>query len=249
MKKPQVPFLTFNPPVIAHRGASAYAPENTLSAFTKAGLMGVKWIEFDVILAACGEPIIFHDKQLQRTTNGAGFIGEYPYAYLQTLDAGKWFDPAFSGERIPTLKEVMDFLIDKKMNANIEFKNFAKNKELLVKSVLSVVKPYLVNHALTILFSSFSIQTLEILRSYSPDCLIGLLLHEWQNDWPQIFASLQCASIHIHEKIATKERIKNMKDKGIIVLCYTVNHPARAKQLYSWGVDALFSDAPDKIGL
>ena len=91
--------LQFLPPVIAHRGASAYAPENTLAAFVKAAQLGIRWIECDVMQAACGEVIIFHDETLERTTNGKGDVDRYPYSYLQSLDAGSWFDPIFSGEK------------------------------------------------------------------------------------------------------------------------------------------------------
>jgi len=113
-----------DPPVIAHRGGSAYAPENTLSAFTKAAQLGMQWVEFDVMLAACGTPIVFHDDLLDRTTNATGEVGVHAYTYLQTLDAGAWFNSKFSGERIPTLAQVLQFLKDVKLCANVEIKPF-----------------------------------------------------------------------------------------------------------------------------
>ena len=97
--------LLFDPPVIEHRGVSSYAPENTMSAFTRAVQLGIQWVEFDVMLAACGTPIIIHDESLDRTTNGHGNVGDYSYSYLRTLDAGSWFSPSYSGERIPSLEE------------------------------------------------------------------------------------------------------------------------------------------------
>src|SRR3990167_7563410 len=124
--------LLFNPKVIAHRGASAYAPENTLIAFTKAAQLEIKWIEFDVMQASCGTPIIFHDETLNRTTNGKGDVCRYSYTYLQTLDAGSWFNPRFSGERIPTLNAVMAFLANENMNANIEIKALPGQEEQCV---------------------------------------------------------------------------------------------------------------------
>ena len=114
--------LTFSPPFIAHRGACRLAPENTLSAFVKAAQLGVKWVELDVMQAACGEVVVFHDETLERTTGAKGKVSDYPYTYLQTLDAGSWFNPRFSGEHIPTLVEVMEFLSSMHMNANIELK-------------------------------------------------------------------------------------------------------------------------------
>src|SRR5690348_4859908 len=113
------PLFSFNPPWLAHRGASASAPENTLAAFKAAKEQGARWLEFDVMLAACGEAVIFHDETLERTTNGQGFLHDYPYHFLKTLDAGSWFGPRFAGERIPTFKETVDFIIEANLSANI----------------------------------------------------------------------------------------------------------------------------------
>jgi glycerophosphoryl diester phosphodiesterase len=114
--------LIIDPPLIAHRGASAYAPENTLAAFIKAQQLGVRWVEFDVMLTRCGEVVVIHDETLERTTDGVGEVSHYPYSYLQTLDAGSWFGAQFKGEKIPTLKEVLVFLAQHSMCVNVEVK-------------------------------------------------------------------------------------------------------------------------------
>lgn len=233
--------LDFIPPVIAHRGASAYAPENTMIAFTKAFQLGVKWIEFDVMLAACHTPIIFHDETLDRTTNGRGLLHLYSYHYLQSLDAGSWFHPIYAGERIPSLETIITFLNQTKMNANVELKPFPGQEKQLVDAVLKLMTPYLKSN---LLFSSFSFETLVYLRNLAPDVNIGLLLHEWESGWETMCDSLQCASVHINEEIITDQKVKQIKAMGKKVLCYTVNDPHRAKQLFSYGVDAVFSDMP-----
>jgi glycerophosphoryl diester phosphodiesterase len=238
--------LNFIPPVIAHRGASAYAPENTIAAFTKAAQLGIKWLEFDVMLAA-NEPIIFHDETLDRTTNGSGDIAHYPYAYLRTLDAGSWFDTRFSGEQIPTLKHVIEFLLNTKMCANVEIKPLPGEDETTAILALNEISPFFPQPNASILFSSFSIPSLQSLRKHSPHCLLGLLLHEWEPNWQAICESLHCVSVHVNEEIMTHEAAEKIKAMGKKLLCYTVNDPLRAKELYSWGVDAVFSDAPDKI--
>lgn len=239
--------LIFNPPVIAHRGASAYAPENTLVAFTKAAQLGIKWLEFDVMLAACGEPIIFHDDTLDRTTNESGELKHLPYAHLRTLDAGKWFDPIFSGERIPSLKQTLDFLKQNQMSANVEIKPLPGQDEQTAIKALALIEPMFPQPNPSILFSSFSVESLRALRLHSPNCLLGLLLHDWEPDWEHICESLNCVSVHVYQEIMTKEMAYKIKGMGRLLLCYTVNDPARAKELYSWGVDAVFSDAPDLI--
>jgi glycerophosphoryl diester phosphodiesterase len=235
--------FNFVPPVVAHRGASAYAPENTMAAFMQAAQLGAKWLEFDVMLAACGTPIVFHDEILDRTTNGHGAVHSYPYTVLQTLDAGSWFQPQFTGERIPTCQQVLDFLYDTGMHANIELKPLPGQEEALVLQVLKIIA----GKSTSFLFSSFSIPTLYYLRQHAPTCAIGLLMDNLNLDWQQVAKALQCISIHVYDGILTPalaQKIQNMRKQ---LLCYTVNEPLHAHTLFSWGVDAVFSDAPDKI--
>jgi glycerophosphoryl diester phosphodiesterase len=240
--------INFQPPVIAHRGASAYAPENTLIAFTKAAQLGIKWVEFDVMLAADGHPIVFHDELLDRTTNGRGPIGDYSYHYLRTLDAGKWFSSKFSGERIPSLAQVLEFLLAAKISANVEIKPLpGQENETAIQAWLAVNAYFYNTTEPSILFSSFSVKALEALRQQSKTCLLGLLMHTWLPNWQQISEELHCLSIHVNQEILTAEKAKRIKETGRMLLCYTVNDPLRAKELYSWGVDAVFSDVPDKI--
>lgn len=239
--------LQFLPPVIAHRGASAYAPENTLVSFTKAAQLGARWVEFDVMLAACGQAIIFHDETLNRTTNGCGFVGDYSYDYLRTLDAGSWFDPTFSGERIPTLVQTLAFLKDTQLCANVEIKPLVGEDHKTVIRAVADVLQYFPQPSPQILFSSFSITALEMLRDYLPNSHLGLLMHEWRSDWELIASDLRCLSVHVNEAILTMDKAKKIKNSGKMLLSYTVNDAARAKDLFAWGVDAVFSDAPDKI--
>lgn len=239
--------LNFIPPVIAHRGASGYAPENTMVAFTLAAQLGIKWLEFDVMLAADQQPIIFHDETLDRTTNKKGDIGIHTTPYLRALDAGVWFHSKFSGEKIPTLQQVAEFLLDSRMRANVEIKPLPGQEEMTAVKALNVISQYFVQPHPSILFSSFSVPALRHLRKHSPDCLIGLLLHEWEPNWQSICDELNCVSVHVNQEIMTQEAAQEIKAMNRALLCYTVNDPARALELYSWGVDAVFSDFPDKI--
>lgn len=240
-------FIKFNPPVIAHRGASAYAPENTMAAFTKAAQLGARWVEFDVMQTADGMPVVFHDDELDRTTNGKGRIEQYPYAYLRGLDAGQWFDTRFSGEIIPTLSQVMEFLHANNLSANVELKACPGREEALVVSVLKVIATYPPTTRTQILFSSFDLTTMRFLHLHAPDAFLGFLLHEWQPDWEAMCESMHCATVNVNHEIMTHEAARNIKAMGKALLCYTVNDAARALELFSWGVDAVFTDAPDKI--
>lgn len=239
--------LYFNPPLIAHRGASGLAPENTMLAFTKAAQLGVKWIEFDVMLAKDGIPVIFHDDELERTTNGQGLLANHPFAYLRSLDAGKWFDLTSAGERIPSLPEVLHFLENMHLSANVEIKAPLGQEEALVKKVLADMAPFLQQAPQTVLFSSFSLQALQYLRKYAPKCLLGLLMHDWIPEWSELSETLNCVSVHVNEAILTKERAHQIKATNRALLSYTVNSPQRALQLFSYGVDAIFTDHPEQM--
>lgn len=238
-------FIRPNPPVIGHRGACAYAPENTMASFIKAAQLNLQWVEFDVMLSSDDIPIIFHDTTLNRTTNGRGKVNHYPYAYLQTLDAGKWFDYTFSGERIPTLLTVIQFLQEAKMSANIEIKTLPESEEKLIQHVMRELQPYLAKNNNQFLFSSFSFSALHLLRKIAPHCHIGMLLDTWEPNWKNISLALDCVAVNVNHNILTEKIAQEIKALGKILCCYTVNDPTRAHELYTWGVDAVFSDAPD----
>src|SRR5882672_3455210 len=115
-------FLAFRPPVIAHRGARASAPENTMAAFRRAYEDGAKWIEVDIKLTHDGIPIIMHDDTLDRTTDGKGPVADMLWDDMQKLEAGNWFGPGFAGERVPRLSEVLHFVLEHNMRINMELK-------------------------------------------------------------------------------------------------------------------------------
>lgn len=234
--------------LIAHRGASAFAPENTMAAFNKALVMGCRWVEFDVMLSADGEPFVFHDDNLSRTTNGEGEIGQVSADYLESLDAGAWFSASFAGEKIPHLQEVIKWLNFSSMQANIEIKPYPGHTEETAAAVLSCINRFWPADRPLPLLSSFDEDALILCRSLAPEMPLGLLLHEWQDDWHAKADALACVSIHCYYQILNKKRVKALKDAGFLVLAYTVNRKGLARKLYQWGVDAVFSDYPDLLG-
>ncbi|MDZ7689984.1 MAG: glycerophosphodiester phosphodiesterase family protein [Balneolaceae bacterium] len=141
--------------IIAHRGASAYYPENTMAAFRGAVDMGAEMIELDILLSKDGVPVAFHDARLGSHTNGSGRLENYTLEQLKQLDAGAWFDAKFTGQRIPTLDEVLEFAKGK-IALNIEIKTEAVTDELHggveEKSIALVQKYGMEDH---VLFSSF----------------------------------------------------------------------------------------------
>lgn len=233
--------------IIGHRGASAYAPENTIASFDKALSLGCKFIEFDVMCNAEGEPYIFHDDTLKRTTNGKGFLGLVDSAYLQGLDAGSWFSKQFKGEKIPHFKDVLKWLSFSDVQANIEIKPYPGTVEQTTVAVLSYIHRYWPQGKELPLVSSFEWEALTLCRSIAPEMPLGLLFHEWDEKWLQKAKQLECYSVHFNRKILTEERVKAVKDQGYVVYAYTVNRKRQANKLFNWGVDAVFSDYPDLL--
>ena len=233
--------------VIGHRGASAYAPENTIASFDKALSLGCHFIEFDVMCSSDGEPFIIHDDSLKRTTNGKGDVGLVDAAYLQSLDAGSWFSRQYKGEHIPHFKDALKWLSFSGVQANIEIKPYKGAVEQTTVAVLSHIHRYWPQGKDLPLVSSFEWDALVLCRSIAPEMPLGLLLHEWDNDWLQKAKQLECYSIHFNRKILTAERVKAVKDQGYQVCAYTVNRKRLANKLYDWGVDAIFSDYPDLL--
>lgn len=233
--------------IISHRGASAYAPENTIAAFDKALALGSKFLEFDVQLSADSELFVFHDDTLKRTTNGKGAIGLANSEYLETLDAGRWFARRFRGEKIPRFSEVLQWLTFSNATANIELKPCEGKTQETVVAVLAQINQHWPQTKELPLISSFDHESLILCRSLAPEMPIGLLFHEWDKDWLVKAKDLQCYSIHFNRHILNAERVKQIKEQGYAVFVYTVNRRRLAKKLFNWGVDAVFSDYPDLL--
>lgn len=233
--------------IIGHRGASAYAPENTLAAFDRALALGCKWIEFDVMCSADGQPYVFHDDNLKRTTNGSGELGLVEAAYLDTLDAGSWFSKQYQGEPLPHFKSVLEWLSFSDMQANIEIKPYPGATEKTTIAVLSHIHRFWPQHKPLPLVSSFDFEALSLCQSIAPEMPLGLLLHEWDPKWLQKAQQLGCFSVHFNRKILSADRVKEVKEQGYVVCAYTVNRKRLANKLFAWGVDAMFSDYPDLL--
>jgi len=243
-----VAFPPFDVPrVIAHRGASASAPENTLAAFRRAHEQGARWVEFDVKLTADNRPVVFHDETLDRTTDGRGPMAETPLAGLGELDAGKWFDPEFSGELVPTLEEVLDLLADLGMGANMEVKPCPGRDEETAALSLDVARQVWPGDAPPLLISSFSRVALDVARRTAPQWPRGLLLDTITEDWKQAAETVEAWSIHCAADPLTPSRVAEVLDAGYRVMVYTVNDPGRALNLWDWGVHAIFTDQPEVL--
>jgi glycerophosphoryl diester phosphodiesterase len=197
--------------------------------------------------SADGEPFVFHDEHLRRTTNGRGQFGLVDAAYLRSLDAGSWFSKRFKGAPIPHFKEALEWLMQSGMQANIEIKPYPGKVAETTVAVLSHIHRYWPKDKALPLVSSFEWDALILCRSIAPELQIGLLFHTWDNEWLKKARQIDCYSIHFNRRILTRSRVASVKAEGYVVCAYTVNWKRTAKKLLGWGVDAVFSDYPDLL--
>jgi glycerophosphoryl diester phosphodiesterase len=231
------------PIIFAHRGASAYAPENTLAAFELAVKQGAPAIEFDVKLTSDRQVIIIHDQTLNRTTNGSGPVKTQSLAALRELDAGSWKSTEYCGEKIPTLDEVFE-AVGKKLLINVELTNYATPFDGLVHEVAALVKKHGLQER--VIFSSFLPTNLVIARRLLPSVPRGQLIDEGNAGWWQRFAAnfMSLDAEHPYTKDVTAELVKRAHSKGRRVHVWTVNDPADMRRLRALGVDGIFTDDP-----
>lgn len=238
------PPLIFHPPVIAHRGARASAPENTIAALRRAQEEGAPWIEVDVKLTRDGVPILMHDDTLDRTTSGKGPVAEMDWADIQALDAGSWFSPAFAGERVPHLSEALKCALDRRLRVNLEIKPCAGRARVTTMVMLMEAAKIWPQDRPLPLISSMDIEALCIASQFMPHWPRGLLLDEWRDDWRDIVQKVEASTLNINSNILSKERMRQLSMAELPVLAYTVNEPGAAKELFRSGVVAVFSDNP-----
>jgi glycerophosphoryl diester phosphodiesterase len=235
------------PPVIGHRGAMAYAPENTGASFRAAKARGCTWVEFDVRLSRDGVPVLIHDAALKRTTDGKGRVAAHDYAYLAELDAGRWFAPDFEGERILTLARAVALLGELGLGANIELKPVRKHQTEMAAAVSAVLTARWPDHLPPPLLSSFDRKVLAALAALNGPWPRGYIAKALPRRWRTEAKRLGCCSIHCaHSRLKAKQA-RAVKSEGFVLAAYTVNDTARAAKLFDWGVDAVFSDAPDRL--
>lgn len=229
--------------LIAHRGASGYAPENTLVAMRRAAELGARWVEFDVMLTQDGVPVVMHDASLKRTTGGDALVVEMDFEAIQTLDAGSWFSDEFAGERIPSLAEMLDCLSQLGLGVNVEIKPAPDNVVETVEAVLGVLALHWSDASLPLLISSSDVNVLEAVHKVDEDLALGWIVDDEPEAWVADCRKISgLVSVNANANILNASNIGQLKAAGYAVLAYTVNDAKKAQQLFDQGVAAVFSD-------
>jgi len=232
------------PFIFAHRGDSAHAPENTLAAFELALAQKADGIELDVKLSSDGHVIVIHDSTVDRTTGAHGRVKDMSLADLRSLYAGSFFSQNFSSEKIPTLEEVFE-AVGKRIFINVELTNYNSPRDHLVESVCMLVKKFsLQKH---VMFSSFFASNLSKAGSYLPDVPRGLLALNgipgaWARSFGYYFGKYQ--ALHPNLKDVNPQQVGRVHRLKGRIHVWTVNKAEDMRQLFHWGVDAVFTDDP-----
>ena len=213
--------------IIGHRGAAGIEPENTLRGFKRALEHHVHAVEFDVYQID-RELVVIHDDTVDRTTDGNGALTDFSFERLRQLDAG-------DGERIPTLKEVLD-LVTPSVGVNVELKGPGT-----ATAVAEVLRQY--SHRQMV--SSFDHEELRQFVAEGSGIPVAPLFGRWRENGLEIARALKAHAINISDRIAVPERVTDIVDTGFACYVFTVNDVQRAKDLKEMGVSGVFTDRPD----
>lgn len=230
---------------IAHRGASAYAPENTLAALTLGFQMGAHALEFDLHLTRDGHPVLMHDERVDRTTTGRGRVAELGLQEIRSLDAGAWFSSEFRGLAPPTLAEALDALPPRGL-VNIELKGAGWDDPTVQRTVLRSLA--LRDLGPRTVLSSYDADTIQRLSRYSHICGTSLRVRtdpEGELDVESLVGVCQCVNLEV--KVVSPRTVERLHEAGFVVETYTVNDEEEMRRLVKAGVDAIFTDRPDVL--
>ena len=233
--------------IIAHRGASAAAPENTLASFKEAVRVGADMIELDVRLSREGAVMVFHDPDLSRTTDGDGPVEKRRLAELRALDAGSWFSENFKGEGIPILEEVIRTIFSSRIELCIEIKIDPGREELrdkLVADTLDIIER--TGFSDRTIMASFDRESLRLSKAISPEIRTGLIFSQeevWteceEEGYEGIDALSACWDIITAPRVAAAHRA------GRKVIAWTIDREEELNHLLPLSVDALASNNPE----
>jgi glycerophosphoryl diester phosphodiesterase len=235
--------------VIAHRGFSGIAPENTLVAFQKAIDIGSDMIEFDVSLSKDGIPVVIHDKTINRTTNGKGNVESFTVEELKQFDAGSWYKKEFKEEKIPTLEEVIQVTKGKIM-LNIEIKKYSVKRNVKLDGIEHKIVQLLEKYNIVndVLISSFSKLAIQRIKEFNPDISIAYLYRFGiKSRVIKQFDKLGLYSFNQSKRAFSKKSLKDLHEQEIKLNLYTINQKREMIKFIKLGVNGIITNYPNKL--
>ncbi|MCX8050354.1 MAG: glycerophosphodiester phosphodiesterase family protein [Chlorobi bacterium] len=234
--------------VVAHRGASAVAPENTLAAIESAIEAGAPMVEVDVQLTSDKHVVLFHDRTLRRTTGERGRTHRITYRELSQLDAGEWFSTTYRGERVPLLEDALRLLARHDRYASIEIKPPAPQEDFAVRleRIAEVVERC--GMIEQVLFTSFHHDSLRLLREMLSHCHTAAINVPGDRRRPSDIARrIGCEAFVCSLRECTRWRIEDAVASGLYVGVYTVNTVRQLDRVLRYPVTAIVSNHPELI--
>lgn len=233
------------PLIIAHRGASGTFPENTHVAFQAAVEHGADYLEFDIQLSKDQEFVVIHDQTLERTTNGKGKVSDYMLNQLETLDAGAWKGAKFSGERIPTLTEVLN-KYHKKIKLLIEVKH-SKNHRIVAELLAEQLKLFSFEEK-RIIVQSFDYEFLNEFKKQMPEMPLGILIrHQYNGIKNQQLRDYATFADFINPKItmASENLITRIHEHHANCIFWTIKNKQQAQKILKLNPNGIATDYPE----
>lgn len=229
--------------IIAHRGASAYAPENTLPSFKMALEMGAEGLELDVHLSRDGHLMVIHDEKVDRTSSGKGFVKDMTLSQLKKLDFGSWFSEEYAGTSIPTLEEVLELLSGWNGLLNIEIKSGPIVYPGIEKKLIETVKAF--GFEDKVIFSSFNHYSLRDIKEIDPSMKIGLLYMAGLVEPWHYAKRLDASALHPLFYNIIPEMVLGCKIHNIALHPFTVDEEAHLALMMKAGVEGVITNKPD----
>lgn len=229
--------------IYAHRGASGYAPENTMAAFSKAVEMGAEGIELDVHLSRDRSLIVMHDEYVNRTSNGNGLIKDMTLKELKRLDCGSWFGEKFAGEQIPELEEVLELLKNWDGILNIEIKDGSDLYPGIERKIIDTVRLFCFEEK--VIFSSFNHYSIRDIKSNASYLKAGLLYGEKLYEPWNYAGTVGAEALHPPYFLVDDNMMNCCKANNIAVNTWTVNDEAEMTRLVKLGADGIITNYPD----
>ena len=231
--------------IFAHRGASSSYPENTLAAFQEAFRLLIEGIELDVHLTKDRKLVVIHDETIDRTSNGSGYVKEMTLAELHRFDYGSWFSPQFKGEEIPTLTEVFELFRSTHHRINLELKTDIIQYEGIEELVLKEIEAYQLTER--VIISSFDHEILQRVVKLAPTIEVAALFSNILVELPTYAKQIPVTAMHVSLPFASRKGVKQAVEEGLPIRVYTVNKIENAVDLEANGIEAIFTDEPEKM--
>jgi len=221
------------PKVIGHRGAMAYAPENTLASFREARRRGATWVEMDIKLTSDGVPIVMHDASLKRTMGIDRLVAETPRAELP--------------KEVPTFEEAIACFQELGLGCNVEIKPCEGREAETARVTVATLRRCWPSTLPPPLLSSFKHDSLAAAREAAPEFARAILIGELNDDWRVRADAVGAVGINTDGKKLAPARARDVKQAGFALCVYTIDDPAQARALVGMGVDCVITDMPDVI--